>query len=678
MRVPLRSKYSLILICLISGVIILLSVTSLNTFKRSMGNMRVTITNDISDTLMEQVEFHTNSLVSLLQSQLKSPLYYYDLDRMNNVLNNVLNQKNIMSAVVFDTQCHIIHDGNEDLTNFKELYSLSDHCTNRPESVFFKSVEENSLTVSQPIYLGDKPLGGIAVTFSTEEIKKIFKETETLFKQRETEDVENLQLKLIFLTILIVLAALLFAVFISSRLVKPIEKLGLHARKIGRGHYKDPIQSDRNDELGDLMKSFEQMRINLKNTTVSVEQLQTEIEEKNETEKQRKLVEQQLHRAQRMEAMGQLASGVAHDLNNILSGIVTLPQLLLMDIPEDSPARKPLSQIQESGKRAAGIVQDMLTLARSGIQVGEPIDLKATIEQYLESQEHKELARLHPHITFTKDLTEEKMLVKGAQVQLFSVLMNLITNAAEAIKNKGEITILLTSVYVDKPFGTYDSVKEGDYLRLDIKDNGQGISREDMSHIFEPFYTRKEMGRSGTGLGMAIVWNAIQDHMGYIDLTSEVNKGTTVSLYFPITREFIDQELPESITSTQNLNGNGEHILIVDDIKSQRDIASSILNKLNYTTATLEAGEKVLDYLENNKADLIIMDMIMEPGIDGLETCNRVFSKYPEAIILITSGYSESEKVRTAIKLGAKQYIKKPYSIETIGMAMKSLLNEET
>lgn len=252
--------------------------------------------------------------------------------------------------------------------------------------------------------------------------------------------------------------------------------------------------------------------------------------------------------------------------------------------------------------------------------------------------------------------------------------MNLINNSAEAIDGSGRIIIKLFSTYVDQPFGYYDTVLEGDYLCLSVKDDGEGMSEDSLSHIFEPFYSNKKLGRSGTGLGMAIVWNAIKDHNGYVDIQSQPGEGTIVSLYFPITKtlEYSDHMTP--LENCADLNGSGQHVLVVDDIESQRELACSILERLNYNCGAVESGQKVLPYLGEHKTDLILLDMVMEPGFDGLETCSRIFSKHPDMPVILTSGYAESEKVRASLKLGAQKYIKKPYSIVSLGSALKEIL----
>ena len=180
------------------------------------------------------------------------------------------------------------------------------------------------------------------------------------------------------------------------------------------------------------------------------------------------------------------------------------------------------------------------------------------------------------------------------------------------------------------------------------------------------------MHRKGTGLGLAIVWRTMQDHSGYIDVHSTKEGGTTFDLYFPVTTEIIPQmNLPLSIDDYQ---GNGETILVIDDIAEQRAIAEKMLLKLGYSVSTANSGEKAVDYLKNTSVDLVILDMIMAPGMDGLETYKKILEIHPAQRALITSGFSETERVREALALGAGKYIKKPYTIETLGTAIKEEL----
>lgn len=388
---------------------------------------------------------------------------------------------------------------------------------------------------------------------------------------------------------------------------------------------------------------------------------------------ERKQLEAEILQAQKMKAIGTLAGGVAHDLNNILSGIVGYPDLILMDLPDDSPLIEPIKTIQNSGKKAAAIVEDLLTLARRGVSTSEILNLNDIINDYLVSPQFEKLRSYHPNVKIKSDLDSALLNTAGSPVHLSKTIMNLVSNAAEAIPDGGKIQITTKNRYIDFPIEGYDEVKEGDYTVLTVSDTGIGIAPEEINRIFEPFYTKKVMGRSGTGLGMAVVWGTVKDHNGYIHVTSNKGKGTTMELYFPVTRKPIKGE--NIATSFENYKGKGQTILVVDDVSDQRELAARILTQLGYSTETVCSGEEACEYLESKPTDLIVLDMIMKPGIDGLETYKRIISKYPQQKAIIVSGFSETDRVKEAQRLGAGRYVKKPYTIEKIGMAVKNELN---
>ncbi|MBW2575548.1 MAG: response regulator [Deltaproteobacteria bacterium] len=400
----------------------------------------------------------------------------------------------------------------------------------------------------------------------------------------------------------------------------------------------------------------------------------TDITELKHTEQEKRDLEIRLQRAQKMEAIGTLAGGVAHDLNNILSGIVSYPELLLMDIPLDSPQRKPILTMQRSGERAAAIVQDLLTLARRGVVTTKVVNLNSIISEYLKSPEYENLKISHPNVHIKTDFETNLLNMLGSPVHLSKTVMNLVTNALEAIPDTGEIIISTKNRYVDKSIAGYDEVKEGDYITLNVSDNGIGISPHGLERIFEPFYTKKEMGKSGTGLGMAVVWGTVKDHKGYIDVKSTEGQETRFTLYFPVTRQKLTIE--KSRLSFEDIKGKGELILVVDDIEDQREIASEMLQKLGYSVVSVSSGEEAVDYMKNHSADLLVLDMIMEPGIDGLDTYKKILEIHPNQKAIITSGYSGSERVKEAQKLGATSYVKKPYLLEKMGYVVRSELNK--
>jgi PAS domain S-box-containing protein len=387
-----------------------------------------------------------------------------------------------------------------------------------------------------------------------------------------------------------------------------------------------------------------------------------------------KELEAQLQRAQKMEAIGTLAGGVAHDLNNILSGLVSYPELLLLEVPEDSRLRRPILTIQNSGEKAAAIVQDLLTLARRGVAATEVVNLNHVISEYLHSPEYEKLELYHPEVRPKTHLETNLLPIMGSPVHLSKTIMNLVSNAAEAMIDGGIIHISTENRYIDRPVRRYDHVKEGDYVTLTISDTGVGIPQKDIEKIFEPFYTKKVMGRSGTGLGMAVVWGTVKDHKGYIDVQSSEGRGTTFTLYFPITRKKPDRDTSQ--LSMKEYRGNGESVLVVDDVEDQREIAYELLNKLGYSTKTASSGKEAVEYMQSNSADLLVLDMIMDPGIDGLETYKKILKLHPRQKAIIVSGFSETKRVKEAQKLGAGAYVKKPYTLDKLGTAVKNELSK--
>ena len=391
-------------------------------------------------------------------------------------------------------------------------------------------------------------------------------------------------------------------------------------------------------------------------------------------EAQREQAQAQLRKAQKMEAIATLAGGVAHDLNNILSGIVSFPDLLLMQVKKDDPMHRPLTTIRDAGLRASAIVQDLLTLARRGVVVNEVVNLNEIVAAYLESPEHQRLMSEHEGVAIVLDLQEDLFNIIGSSLHLSNTIMNLVANGVEAIEKQGTLRIsTLVEVVGPGKAATID-MKSGEYVVLRIADDGCGIEEKSRSRIFEPFFTTKVMGKSGTGLGMAVVWGTVEDHEGYIDLQSEVGKGTVFTLYFPLTRKKLLKE--QMAFSSSTFKGNGETILVVDDVAELRDIASLMFTRLGYQVATAASGEEAVSYLSGNRADLVLLDMVMEGGMNGLDTFRRILEIHPGQKAIITTGYSEIQIVQEARALGAGQYIKKPYLFEEIAKAVWTELHE--
>lgn len=399
--------------------------------------------------------------------------------------------------------------------------------------------------------------------------------------------------------------------------------------------------------------------------TESNRRLQEESRERIRALEASRELEERLARSQKMEALGLLAGGIGHDLNNVLSGVVSYPDLLLMEMPDNHPLRKAITGIRNSGLKAAAIVQDLLALARRGVMQTTVLDLNVDIVQdYLGSQDYASLLAQHPGIRIETCLEPGLQPIKGSPVHIRKSLMNLVINAMEAQPHGGAIRISTANV---EPEGD-PRLPAGPCVLLRIEDDGVGIRPEDQARIFEPFYSKKVLGRSGTGLGMAVVWGTVQDHKGHIAVHSALEQGASFDLFFPATPEL---RLPAATTiPMEAYKGHGERILVVDDLADQRTLVAEILRKLNYRVDTAASGEAALEHLALHPADLVLLDMIMDPGMDGLDTYRRIIQLRPGQKAIIASGYAESERVMAAIALGVSRYLRKPYLLESLGQAL--------
>ncbi len=385
--------------------------------------------------------------------------------------------------------------------------------------------------------------------------------------------------------------------------------------------------------------------------------------------------EQKLARAKKMEAVGLLAGGVAHDLNNILTGIVSYPDLLLMDKDIIPQYRSALQIIKDAGLRAAAVVEDLLTVAKGAASPREPLNLNTIISGHLQSPEHHRLLQIHSGVTIETKLTKDLFNIMGSPIHLTKALMNLTYNAVEALDLPigGRVIISTENRYIDRLLKGYSDVKMGEYVVLSVKDNGNGILPDDLERIFEPFYTKKAMGRSGTGLGLTVVWNIMEDHGGYVDVNTNEH-GSEFILYFPAIREAICDTSTAPVFD--DYEGHGETVLVVDDIEDQRSTACAILTRLGYNVLSVASGEEALEYLKDHHADIMLLDMIMDPGMNGMETYKRAIEIHPGQKAVISSGYSMSEYVVAAQHLGAGVFIKKPYTIAKLGQALKEELKK--
>lgn len=381
-------------------------------------------------------------------------------------------------------------------------------------------------------------------------------------------------------------------------------------------------------------------------------------------------LEQKLARAKRMESLGVLAGGVAHDLNNILGPVVGYSDLLLLDHTEDGPLRDHLRSIRSSARRAADVIQDLLTLARRGVKLTSSVRVNEVIEAFWTSPVFRDLESRFPSVAVVRDLAPMDFAVRGTAHHLNQVIMNLVINGCEAMGEGGSLLVRTYATFIDKPIGKQGDVEEGDYVVLQVADTGAGMREKDLDHIFEPFYSKKAMGRSGTGLGLSVVYGIVQDADGTIDVKSKLGEGTVFTVYFPVSAD------PEATEEDSHDQGHGtETILVVDDVPEQRELARHILVKLGYDVHVTEHGRAAVEWLKTREADLVVLDMIMEEGFDGLDTYRRISDLSPGQRCIIASGFAETERVKEAESLGVGAYLRKPYTLAGLGRTVRDVLD---
>ena len=292
------------------------------------------------------------------------------------------------------------------------------------------------------------------------------------------------------------------------------------------------------------------------------------------------------------------------------------------------------------------------------------------------------MQQANPLVKYYPVSLDEGAKLSCSAMHIRKALMNLVINSTEAIEGAGEIIVTTQMSDIIEPMACHNGIlAPGSYVCLSVGDNGIGIAEKDIDHIFEPFYSKKVMGKSGTGLGMALVWNAVMDHNGGIRLSSDAN-GTVAELYFPKYLGDQPNGIPAPVNPTSNFEGasyvsfkgHGEKILVVDDEPQQRDIADRMLSLLGYSVICVNSGEEAVEYVTHNPVDFIVLDMLMPPGINGHETYEKIIKSYPGQKAVIVSGYAEIADVKSAMSMGVCGIVHKPYTIEQIGKMVQAAL----
>jgi PAS domain S-box-containing protein len=380
-------------------------------------------------------------------------------------------------------------------------------------------------------------------------------------------------------------------------------------------------------------------------------------------------LEQQLRHAQKLESIGQLAAGVAHDFNNILTIIQGHADRLVEKCKDDEPLSEPLNQISAAAKRASSLTRQLLMFSRKQVMQSRVIDLNAVLGNLA-----KMLNRLiGDNIALETKYARDLPPIEADPGMCEQIVLNLCVNSRDAMPKGGQLLITTSAVTIDSAYvNQHPEARTGAFVALSVTDTGCGMSRETLERIFEPFFTTKEVGK-GTGLGLATVYGIVKQHQGWIDVSSEINLGTTFKIYIPATSKPIDASREKPAEKVQ---GGHETILLVEDEPVLRELAKIILHDYDYEVLEACSGVEAVKIFEehNGNIDLLLTDMVMPEGMSGRELAQELKSRKPELKVIYTSGYS-SDVMGEDAELRDVKFLQKPYPPPRLAQVVRECLD---
>ncbi|RLB15005.1 MAG: hypothetical protein DRG63_07590 [Deltaproteobacteria bacterium] len=390
-----------------------------------------------------------------------------------------------------------------------------------------------------------------------------------------------------------------------------------------------------------------------------------DLTEQKEAEKQKKLLEEHLRMAQKMEAVGTLAGGIAHDFNNLLTAVQGNVSLMLMEIDPDHPFYQPLKIIEKQVKSGAKLTKQLLGYARKEKYEVAPLNLNELVSDVLEA-----FGRARKDLELQCNFQPDLMSIEADQGQIEQVLWNLLTNAADAMPDGGKVIVNTKNVTHEDMQGRLYNPPPGSYVLLEVIDTGLGMDSETMGRIFEPFFTTKELGR-GTGLGLASVYGIVKAHGGFIDVESKVGIGSTFRVYLPASQK----TRSHTKAPTQSIFKGKGTVLIVDDEAMVLDITARMVSKLGYEAIPVDNGKKAERTFKENKGkiDLVILDMIM-PGMNGRQVYERIKKIDPDVRVLFASGYAKKSQPEDIFQQKGNSFIQKPFTLKDLSKKIQEIL----
>jgi nitrogen-specific signal transduction histidine kinase/ActR/RegA family two-component response regulator len=384
-------------------------------------------------------------------------------------------------------------------------------------------------------------------------------------------------------------------------------------------------------------------------------------------------LEEQLRQSQKMESIGQLASGVAHDFNNMLTIIQGHSSFLLSKPTLPPEIVDPIQAVYFAAERAARLTRQLLMFSRKNVMQIEQLDLREIVGNMSKMTERL----IGENITLEFQPPEELPPVQGDSGMIEQVLLNLSVNARDAMPQGGTLTISLEAMSVDAVFAErHPQARVGRFVRLRVTDTGTGMDTATLGHIFEPFFTTKEVGK-GTGLGLATVYGIVKQHDGWVEVSSEPGKGTTFDIMFPANNEASPTSKKEASPDDALVAGGTETILIVEDEEILREMAREILQNYGYNILEATSGREAFDVWNRHTDEihLLLTDMVMPEGISGVQLAERLLTDRPDLKIIFTSGYSSNEVNAELLARARARFLQKPYSHNDLAKIVRDCLD---
>jgi signal transduction histidine kinase/CheY-like chemotaxis protein len=434
---------------------------------------------------------------------------------------------------------------------------------------------------------------------------------------------------------------------ISRSITHPLHQLRKRLEIGAKGDLSVRMEIQADDEIGELAGYFNQF----------MARLEDEQEKRQQAERDRRRMLEQLQQSQKMEAIGQLAGGVAHDFNNILTAIIGSAEMLKLKV--DPPKQRLIENIIQASSRASELTRNLLDFARKGTLQQLPVDIHAMLDEVITLLSHS----IDKRIVIDTQLESENPIILGDPSKLQNALLNLGINARDAMPDGGTIRFVTADVTIERDTTSrFGELLKGSYLKISVEDKGVGIPEADLERVFEPFYTTKEQGK-GTGLGLASVYGSIMVHNGQIDIQSTPGSGTNFCIYLPAVDFAMESETSDSATGVVFGSGN---IMIVDDEDFVRNYATSALKKLGYSVANFGDPRGAIDHFHKHheEIDLVLLDLMM-PTMNGRETLEALLRVDPDIPVIIASGYGKKQE-GDLLKDGACHFLRKPFRLQAL------------